>query len=106
MQIQAGQREAAFGEGPDKVNRDEAAAEHHHFGAADGGLQPGAVMESGVPIINRRMIAAERNLQMVVLFEADDTAFHLNVEAGRGGGTEAGIAAGGKADFSEEVDAR
>jgi len=37
-----------------------------HLRAADGGLQPGAVVKGSVPVIDRRMIPAERQLEVVV----------------------------------------
>src|SRR5665213_40392 len=80
MQIQSAERKTALGKRPDKVNRNKTTAEPHHFGPVNCGLQPGAVVESSVPVINWRMVTAERDFQMIVFFEADNAAFQLYVE--------------------------
>ena len=45
VQIQASGRESAFRKRTDEMNGYEAPAELNHFGAAGGGLQPGAMVE-------------------------------------------------------------
>jgi len=47
-------------------------------------LEPGAVVEGGVPEIDRRVVAAERDFQVVVLVEAYDAAFYFYVKTGGG----------------------
>src|SRR6266404_7913772 len=59
IEIQAARGERAFGERTDKMNRDKAAAELNHLWTADGGLEPGAVVERGVPVVDRRVVSAE-----------------------------------------------
>ena len=74
VQVQAAGGHLAFHQSADEVNRYETAAELRHFRAADGGLQPLAMMERGIPIIDRRVVPAEGELEAIVGIVADDDA--------------------------------
>src|SRR5438128_4253556 len=39
------------------------------------------MMESRIPLIDRCVVAAKRDLEIVIVFEPDDTAFYLGIEA-------------------------
>src|SRR5579859_2833612 len=78
------------------------AAELHHFRAAGGGLGLLAMMKRHIPPVDGCVIAAEGHFEIVVLLEADDAALDLDVEAGSGRTSNAGVAAGGETELSEE----
>ena len=82
----------------------ESAAELYHLGAADGGLQPLPMMKGHVPVVNGRVVAAEGDLEIVVLLELNDGAFHFDIEAWGRGFPGPGVGSGGEAQFREEAD--
>src|SRR6185312_6991905 len=106
VQIQATRRKGSFRQRSDEMNRYEAAAKLNHFRTAGGSLEPRTVVEFGVPIADRRVITAERNLEMVALIVADNGALHFGVKAGCGGRPCAAIGSCRQAEFSEIGNAR
>src|SRR5258707_9133614 len=68
-----------FDQRPHEMHRNESAAELYHLRPAGGCLQPLPMVKLGIPIVDRSMIPAERNLEVIVLLEADNTALHFYV---------------------------
>ena len=62
-----------------EVHRDQLAAKLDHFRPVHGGLQPQTVMERGIPIIDRGVVAAERYFQVVVIVVADQRPLDVGV---------------------------
>src|SRR2546423_9832068 len=62
------------------------------------------MMERGVPIVYRRVITAERELEKVALIEANNGAFYFNVEAGSRGSAGCRVRPGRHAYFTKEID--
>src|SRR6185312_17116633 len=104
MQVQAVHGKAAFGKGTHEVHRQKTAPELDHLRTVDGRLQPGAMMECSIPIIDRSVIPAERNLQMIVFFEPYNASFDLHVESGGGRRSQSCIGPCCEAQFAEEAD--
>ena len=105
-QVPAAGRHGALDERADEVHRQELAAELDHLRPADRRLQPLAVMEGGVPVVDRRVIAAERHLELIALVEPHDHALDFDVESRRRRRAGAGVGPRGEADLAEERDAR
>src|SRR5436305_4184264 len=103
MQVQTAQREATLGKRAYEMHRQETAPELYHLRTVDGRLQPGAVMECRIPIVDGRVVPAEGDLQMVVLLESYDASLDLHVESGGGRGSRARIRACCKAQLAEEA---
>src|SRR5207245_5206667 len=59
IQIQSAGGRGPFDQRPDEVHRNEPAAELNHLRPADRGLQPLAMMEFRIPVIDRSVVAAE-----------------------------------------------
>src|SRR5213075_2265996 len=72
---------SAFEKSSDKMYGKESASELRHFGAAHGRLQPLSMVKGGVPIIDGGVIAAERELEKIIVFETDDAALYLRIES-------------------------
>src|SRR5260370_34468727 len=65
------------------MGRGEGSTEPEHLRAADGRLQPSAVMESGIPVADGRVKTPEGNLEMIVVVEPNYVALHFHRVAGR-----------------------
>jgi hypothetical protein len=87
----------------DEVYWDETASELNHLGPADGRLQPLSVVVRGVPVIDRRVISAERELEIVVEVVADDQALDFDIKPRSGRRPGSGIATRGERDLAEET---
>ena len=61
-----------------------------------------AMVKLGVPVVDRGMVAAERNLKIIVLLEPDNTALHFDVEASGWGRARSGVGPGGQAQFTKD----
>src|SRR5712671_3932681 len=83
------------------MNWNETPAELCHFRAANACLQPLAVMESGVPIVDWCVIAPKRQFDEVVVFVTNDAALNLCIETGDGWSSGAGVRACRQTYFSE-----
>src|ERR1700681_501762 len=86
--------------------RDKAASKLHHFRPADGGLEPCAVMKRGVPVIDGRVVTAERDLEIIALLEPDNTALHFHVESSSGRRTGSRVRPGGHTQLAQKADLR
>ena len=66
----------------DVVRRDDAAAilEIEHGRTAHGGLEPGAVMIRGVVVADRRVVAADVHVEVIVQVHLEQQAFDLDAE--------------------------
>ncbi len=65
------------------MHRDKRAADPHHVRTADSGLQPGAMMERGVPIADGRVVPPKGQFEKVVVVVSNDGAFYLHGVTGR-----------------------
>src|SRR5712692_8649862 len=59
------------------MDRSERSAKLDHLRTDDRRLQPGPVVESGVPITDRGMKLAKRDLEVVVIVETDKRTFYI-----------------------------
>src|SRR5260370_34840865 len=59
------------------MDRSERSAKLDHLWPDDRRLQPGPVVESGVPIADRGMKLAKRDLEVVVIVETDKRTFYI-----------------------------
>src|SRR5262245_50620257 len=63
-------------------------------------------MEGGVPVVDWRMVAAEGELQLIALVEADDAALDFEVKSRRWRRAEAGVGPGDHTQLAEVADPR
>ena len=88
------------------MHRQETTAELDHLRTTDGGLQPGTVMERSIPVIDWRVIPAERDLQMIILFKPNNAPLDFHIEPARGRRSQTRIGSCGKAQFTKKSDSR
>src|SRR5438132_7427317 len=81
------------------MHRNEIASEARHLRAADGRLQPLAVVKRRVPVVDRGVIAADGKLQLIVVIVSQDRALDLRAERMR-------IAGGRRTRKSGDTDLR
>src|SRR5258708_1683710 len=72
IQIDAPGGHGPFDQRPHEMHRNEFAAELYHLRPAGGCLQPLAMVKLCIPVVDRGMIPAERNLAVIVLLQADN----------------------------------
>src|SRR5207302_4075345 len=79
----APRRNIALSQHTQNVHGDNRPAKLDHLRPADRGLQPGAVMERGVPIADGRVVPPEGYFEKVVVVISNDGAFHFHGIASR-----------------------
>ena len=82
-QAQAARGNISFRLDAYKVGGNKRPAKLNHFRPGDRSLQPGAMVEGGIPISDRSMVFAERELEVVVVVVADDGTLHAQVVGAR-----------------------
>src|SRR5580692_9965936 len=77
IKVQPTGRHSPFHQRADEMHGNEFAAKLYHLRPADGGLQPLAVVKLGVPVVDGGVIAAEGDLEVVILLKPDNAALHF-----------------------------
>ena len=86
------------------MHGNETSAELGHLRTADRGLEPLPMMERCIPVVDRRMIATERDLKIIALGEAYGGSLHFDIEARCSWRAGTGVRSGREAQFAKKTD--